>query len=88
MLDFANPACVDAVYAQMKTIIEQTKLDYIKWDMNRDVTEAYSPYLASQGRSQKEFYHRYIQGVYALHEKSRTIFRMCLWKGARRAGAG
>ncbi|TGY65269.1 alpha-galactosidase [Dubosiella muris] len=86
VLDFANPACVDAVYAQMKTIIEQTKLDYIKWDMNRDVTEAYSPYLASQGRSQKEFYHRYIQGVYALHEKIANDFPHVLVEGCASGG--
>nr|WP_300922743.1 alpha-galactosidase [uncultured Dubosiella sp.] len=66
VLDFANPVCVEAIWKQMKQVIVETKLDYIKWDMNRDITEAYSPYLAEKGILQKEFYYRYMRGVYSL----------------------
>ena len=30
--------------------------------MNRNITEAYSPYLADEGIPQTEFFHRYILG--------------------------
>lgn len=69
VLDFANPAVVDNVFAQMMKVIDETQLDYIKWDMNRDITEAYSAYLAAARRPQGEFFHRYICGVYALYAK-------------------
>lgn len=69
VLDFTNPAVVDNLYHQMQKVIDATKLDYIKWDMNRNITEAWSQYLAAQHRPQAEFFHRYIQGVYALYAK-------------------
>lgn len=86
VLDFANPACVDAIYAQMKKVIEETGLDYIKWDMNRDITEAYSPYLAESNVSQKEFYYRYICGVYTLFEYIRRDFPNVLIEGCASGG--
>lgn len=69
VLDFANPEVVEAIYEQIDKVIKETDLDYIKWDMNRNITEAYSPYLARQELPQGEFFHRYILGVYRLYEK-------------------
>lgn len=74
VLDFSNPEVVDCIFAQMKKVIEETGLDYIKWDMNRDITEAFSYFLQKQHRPQSEFFHRYIQGVYALYEKIEAAF--------------
>ena len=86
VLDFANPEVVDSIYAQMKKIIVETKLDYIKWDMNRNITEAFSTYLHEQGIQQHEFFHRYILGVYRLYERILTDFPEVLIEGC--AGGG
>lgn len=86
VLDFANPQVVDAIYTQMKKIIQATNLDYIKWDMNRNITEAYSNYLADTSRNQGEFFHRYILGVYELYTKILTDFPNILIEGC--AGGG
>jgi Alpha-galactosidase len=86
VLDFANPEVVDAVYQQMKPTIAETNLDYIKWDMNRNITEAYSPYLAKINRPQGEFFHRYILGVYALYQKILTDFPNILIEGCSGGG--
>lgn len=86
VLDFTNPDCIEAVYAQMKKIIEETHLDFIKWDMNRNITEAYSPYLEKTGRSQKEFYYRYICGVYSLHQMILNDFPHVLIEGCAAGG--
>lgn len=86
VLDFTNPECVDAIYAQMKKVIEKTQLDYIKWDMNRDITEAFSCWLAEYKISQKEFYHRYICGVYSLYEKILKDFPHILIEGCASGG--
>lgn len=67
VLDFANPAVVENIFNQMCKILDTVKVDYIKWDMNRHISEAYSPYLKAKGLPQGEFYYRYIQGVYQLY---------------------
>lgn len=69
VLDFSNPEVIENIYAQMKAIIEETNITYIKWDMNRNITEAYSEYLKEKQIDQTEFFHRYISGVYTLYNK-------------------
>ncbi|WP_049150661.1 alpha-galactosidase [Lactobacillus gasseri] len=86
VLDFANPAVVDNIYQQMAKIIEDAQVDYIKWDMNRNITEAYSPYLHSINHPQGEFFHRYIQGVYKLYAKLLTRFSDLLIEGCASGG--
>lgn len=67
VLDFTNPKIVNHIFDLLDAIISKYNIKYIKWDMNRDVTEGYSQYLDSD--SQGEFYHRYTLGVYSLAEK-------------------
>ena len=86
VLDFSNPAVVNNIFAQMQRVITETKLDYVKWDLNRSITEAYSPYLAKIGHPQGEFFHRYVQGVYTLYQKLLTAFPHLLIEGC--AGGG
>ncbi|MGM0341559.1 alpha-galactosidase [Enterococcus sp. AZ007] len=86
VLDFSNPAVVENIYEQMKKIISSTDLDYIKWDMNRNITQAYSAYLADNQVNQTEFFHRYILGVYRLYEKILSDFPDILIEGC--AGGG
>ncbi len=86
VLDFANPEVVDNIFQQMKKVIEETNLDYIKWYMNRNITEAYSTYLEQNGLNQTEFFHRYTLGVYELYTKILTEFPNVLIEGC--AGGG
>lgn len=86
VLDFANPIVVESIFQAMKEIILETNLDYIKWDMNRNITEAYSAYLAENGIAQTEFYHRYMLGVYKLYQKILSAFPNILIEGC--AGGG
>ncbi|WP_416147554.1 alpha-galactosidase [Salipaludibacillus sp. HK11] len=67
VLDFSKQEVVDYLYQKIDTIIKSTKLSYIKWDMNRNITEAYSNSLPVH--RQGEFFHRYILGVYQLLER-------------------
>ena len=46
VLDFSRQEIVDYLYEKMSAIIKQTNLSYIKWDMNRNITEAFSQKLA------------------------------------------
>ncbi|KRM94140.1 hypothetical protein FC12_GL001036 [Lacticaseibacillus paracasei subsp. tolerans DSM 20258] len=49
VLDFSNPAVVNNIFEQMQKVITETNLDYVKWDLNRSITEAFSPYLEKIG---------------------------------------
>ncbi len=86
VLDFTNPEVVNNIFEQMSKVIEETKLDYLKWDMNRSLTEVYSNYLAKNGINQGEFFHRYVQGVYQLYEKLLERFPNLLIEGCASGG--
>ena len=67
VLNFANKEVVDNIFEQMAKIIRTSYISYIKWDMNRLITEAYD---VTRGASkQGEVFHRYILGVYDLYER-------------------
>ncbi len=62
VLDLCNIEVRNYIISNISDIIDETKLDYIKWDMNRYITDAYSPHLSNQGM----FYHTYILGLYEI----------------------
>lgn len=84
VLDFSRSEVVDYLYEKMAGIIRKTKLSYIKWDMNRNITDAYSSALSQE--QQGEFFHRYILGVYDLYEKLTSEFPDVLFESC--AGGG
>ena len=47
VLDFSNPEVVDYIFQAMRKILENSKISYIKWDMNRTITEAYGSSLGT-----------------------------------------
>lgn len=53
VLDFSRKEVVDYIYAMVSKIIRESSISYIKWDMNRYMTEPYSRGLdaSSQGKS-------------------------------------
>ncbi|MDO4328876.1 MAG: alpha-galactosidase [Lachnospiraceae bacterium] len=85
VLDFSNPEVVDHIYRQMEAVLENSKISYIKWDMNRNITEAYGASLEAE--RQGEFFHRYILGVYQLYEKLLTKFPDILFESCASGGA-
>lgn len=84
VLDFSRKEIVDEIYQRIATIMKETNLTYIKWDMNRYITEAYSIHLEAD--QQDEFFHRYILGVYDLYERLITEFPTVLFESC--AGGG
>lgn len=67
VLDFSRTEVVEQIFHQMDQVLSTSEIDYVKWDMNRYISEAYSISLGK--KRQGEFFHRYILGVYALYEK-------------------
>ncbi|WP_071130596.1 alpha-galactosidase [Enterococcus timonensis] len=72
VLDFSNPEVVETIFQQMAAILSTVEIEYVKWDMNRYISEAYSSFLSKE--QQGEVFHRYILGVYNLYEKILTKF--------------
>lgn len=67
VLDFSRQEVVDHVFGQISAILRESRISYIKWDMNRSITDCYS--LALPAEQQGEVYHRYILNVYAFYER-------------------
>ncbi len=86
VLDMGRAEVVDDLYMQMSTVLEAAKVDYVKWDMNRYLTEVMS--LALPAERQGETLHRFILGVYDLYERlirrfPNMLFESCASGGAR-----
>lgn len=84
VLDMTRPEVVDYLFDAMSKIIRQTKLDYIKWDMNRNITEMFGADLAAN--AQLEMPHRYILGVYQLYDRLVKAFPAVLFESCASGG--
>ena len=85
VLDFSRAEVVEYLYESMYRLLDGGKIDYIKWDMNRYITECYSGALPPE--KQGEVYHRYILGVYALYDRLTTAFPKVLFESCASGGA-
>ncbi|MDP3448084.1 MAG: alpha-galactosidase [Eubacteriales bacterium] len=84
VLDLCNPDVRDYIVTNVSQILDDAKIDYVKWDMNRHISDACSPVLANQG----EFYHRYIMGLYDVltrifAPREQILFESCSSGGNR-----
>ncbi|MBC8083709.1 MAG: alpha-galactosidase [Hymenobacter sp.] len=84
VLDLTNPRVQDFVF---KVVDEQLSqgVAYVKWDCNRMMTSAYSPYL---GRDQSHLYIDYVHGLYKVFDRMRQKYphvpmMLCSGGGAR-----
>ena len=84
VLDFSRKEVVDRIYEMMDKILSEAKVSYIKWDMNRSITECYS--VALPPDRQGEVYHRYILGVYDLYERLTSKFPQILFESCASGG--
>lgn len=72
VLDMSRKEVVDCIYEQMEKVLSSCPISYVKWDMNRNITDAYS--LSLESERQGEFYHRYMLGVYDLMSRITNKF--------------
>ncbi|MBE6006559.1 MAG: alpha-galactosidase [Sarcina sp.] len=84
VLDFGRQEVVDHLFARMKAVMEEARVSYVKWDMNRSITEAFSSVLPAD--RQGEFFHRYILGVYDLYERLNRAFPEVLFESCASGG--
>ncbi len=84
VLDFTRKEIVDYIFGVIAKILKENDISYIKWDMNRNITEVFSKSLPAH--RQGEFMHRYILGVYDLAERLTNAFPNVFFEGC--AGGG
>lgn len=84
VLDFSREEVVRTIYDMMAKVISESKISYIKWDMNRCISECYSSSLPPE--RQGEVFHRYILGVYRLYDMLIRAFPDILFESCASGG--
>lgn len=85
ILDFSKKEVVDYIYEMMAKTLHDAPISYVKWDMNRYMTEIGSNQLPAERQS--EVAHRYILGVYDLYERLTTEFPEILFESCASGGS-
>ena len=84
VLDFTRKDVMDYIFEIMRKILSENDISYVKWDMNRFITECTSESLPPH--RQGEFVHRYILGVYDLAERLTNEFPQIFFEGCASGG--
>ena len=85
VLDLTRQDVVDYTYEQVAKILRSANIEYVKWDMNRPLTDIGSAKLPKERMG--EFYHRYVLGMYALQERLTNEFPKLLLENCSSGGA-
>lgn len=84
VLDYSRTEVVDEIFERLSAIIEEAQLDYIKWDMNRPLTNVFS--AAWPAEQQGEIFHRYVLGVYDLYDRLISRYPSLLFESCSSGG--
>ena len=85
VLDLTRREVLEYVWGRMQAILDSANIAYIKWDMNRQLSDIGSAHLASD--AQGELYHRYVLAVYELQERLHTHYPDLLIENCSGGGA-
>ena len=85
VLDLSRKEVVDYVYERVSSVLKSANIEYLKWDMNRQLTDLGSSGLAPE--AQGELFHRYCLGVYDLQERLLKDFPGLLLENCSGGGA-
>lgn len=72
VLDFSRQEVRDYIYGSIKKVLDSADISYVKWDMNRSLTDVFS--AALPGVRQGEVLHRYVLGVYEMLDRMRRDY--------------
>lgn len=85
VLDMSRQEVRDVIYERIKKIMKSANIEYVKWDMNRALTDLGSSSLLPE--RQGELSHRYMLGVYEMLERFTEDFPDILLEGCSGGGA-
>ena len=86
ILDMSRKDVQDYVVEIVNGVLASANIEYVKWDMNRNMSEPHSALLAPE--RQLETQHRYMLGVYSVMERitsanPHVLFESCSGGGGR-----
>lgn len=82
VLDFSRKEVVDEVFSQMCRLLDEENIEYVKWDMNRSLSDVYSAATREQGR----VLYDYVLGLYDFLERLVTRYPDLLIEGCSGGG--
>lgn len=85
VLDLTRKEILEYVWQRIQAILSSANIEYLKWDMNRPLSDLGS--LALPEDRQGELYHRYVLAVYELQERLVTQFPNLLLENCSGGGA-
>ena len=84
ILDLSRTEVQDYLIGALSDVLSNASIDYVKWDMNRNMTEYFS--AAQLPCRQMETQHRYMLGLYRVMEALVTAFPKVLFEGCSGGG--
>ncbi|MDD6763471.1 MAG: alpha-galactosidase [Clostridiales bacterium] len=84
VLDLSRADVRDYIVNIVSGILKSAPISYVKWDMNRNISELGSADLCAE--CQPELAHRYILGLYDICERITTAFPEVLFEGCSGGG--
>ncbi|MFI3325316.1 MAG: alpha-galactosidase [Clostridia bacterium] len=84
VMDLTQTKVQDYLIEQMTKVFSSANISYVKWDMNRIVSDAYSSSLTPE--NQDEFFHRYILGLYRVLKVLTSNFPNILFESCASGG--
>ncbi|MBT2292637.1 alpha-galactosidase [Paenibacillus albidus] len=84
VLDFSRADVCQAIGDQIADVLRSAPISYVKWDMNRNMTEIGSALLPPE--RQRETAHRYMLGLYSVLERITSEFPNVLFESCSGGG--
>ena len=85
VLDITRPEVLEYVWGRIEAILSSANIEYLKWDMNRQLSDLGSRNLPADRAG--ELYHRYVLAVYELQERLVQRFPNLLLENCSGGGA-
>ncbi len=84
VLDLTKAQVRDYIVENVNSILASNNIEYVKWDMNRHISDMYSTTLSNQG----EFFHKFTLGLYDVltritNANQKILFESCSSGGNR-----
>lgn len=84
ILDLSRDEVVDYVIEAISSVLSSANIEYVKWDMNRNMSEVGNEVLSPD--RQRELPHRYMLGLYRMLETLTSRFPNILFEGCSGGG--
>lgn len=83
VLDLANVEVQDFLIETIQNLLDSADISYVKWDMNRNLSDAYSPVLLS---NQGSFFYQYQVGLFRVLKTITSQFPHVLFESCASGG--